>query len=263
MPRVLETAIRIAVAERGVAVVVIPGDIALQDAPTPTAATLAAPQPPVVRPSDAELDALAALLDARRAVTMMCGAGCAGAHAEVVALAERAAARRSSTRCAARSIVEYDNPFDVGMTGLIGFASGYARDEGVRHAAAARHRLPLPAVLSREAPGSRRSTSAAESLGNRMPARPRRASATSAPRSRRCCRGSKRRPTARFLDAALAHYQQARADLDKLAEGRPSGEHDPSAIPVAALVERARGRRRGLHLRRRHADASGPRATCR
>src|SRR3954463_3030284 len=87
LPRILEKAIRVAVAERGVAVVVIPGDIALKatDAKTPT---WTVPNPPVVQPSDPDLDALAALLNAGTKVAMMCGAGCAGAHAEVVALAK-------------------------------------------------------------------------------------------------------------------------------------------------------------------------------
>ena len=58
-------------------------------------------------------------------MTLLCGAGCAGAHAEVVALAERL---KSPIVHALRGKehVEYDNPYDVGMTGLIGFASGYA-----------------------------------------------------------------------------------------------------------------------------------------
>src|SRR5258708_7356001 len=91
LPRILDKAIRIAVAERGVAVGGIPRDIALE-APAVPAATWVAPQPPVVRPSDAELDALAALLNAGKKVTMMCGAGCAGAHAQVTELARTLAA---------------------------------------------------------------------------------------------------------------------------------------------------------------------------
>src|SRR5882757_6632357 len=82
LPRILEKAIRIAVAQRGVAVVVIPGDIALKPTDARAAAWLA-PKPPVVRPGDGEIDALAALLNAGKKVTMMCGAGCAGAHSLV------------------------------------------------------------------------------------------------------------------------------------------------------------------------------------
>jgi pyruvate dehydrogenase (quinone) len=77
-----------------------------------------------VRPSDGELDRLAAMIDRAEAVTMFCGAGCAGAKAEVIALADRIAAPIVHT-LRGKEWVEADNPFDVGMTGLIGFASGY------------------------------------------------------------------------------------------------------------------------------------------
>src|SRR5215813_5211493 len=124
LPRILEKAIRIAVAERGVAVVVIPGDIALRatDAPAPR---WVAPKPAVVRPSDGELDALAGLLNSGKRIAMMCGAGCAGAHAELVQLAKTLGAPIIHS-LRGKEHVEYDNEFDVGMTGLIGFASGYA-----------------------------------------------------------------------------------------------------------------------------------------
>src|SRR6476661_6620405 len=124
LPRILERAIRVAVGERGVAVVVIPGDIALKttEASTPR---WTLPNPPIVRPSDADLAALASLLDAGSKVAMMCGAGCAGVHAEIVALADALGAPIIHS-LRGKEHVEYDNPFDVGMPGLIGFASGYA-----------------------------------------------------------------------------------------------------------------------------------------
>ena len=124
MPRVLDKAIRIAVAQRGVSVVVIPGDVALQTTSAKAASWLA-PKPPVVRPSDAELDALAALLNDGQKITLMCGAGCAGAHDAVIELARTLNAPIVHS-LRGKEYVEYDNPFDVGMTGLIGFASGYA-----------------------------------------------------------------------------------------------------------------------------------------
>src|SRR5437899_8781539 len=68
MPRILEKAIRIAVARRGVAVVVVPGDVALQSTDAPTA-RWRAPQPPLVRPTDADIDALAALLNDSERIT--------------------------------------------------------------------------------------------------------------------------------------------------------------------------------------------------
>jgi pyruvate dehydrogenase (quinone) len=91
MPRSLEIAIRTALGERGASVIVIPGDVALRTAATdatPKPAGLI-PQPPLIVPKEAELDALARLLNDDRRVTILCGSGCAGAHAEVVALAQK------------------------------------------------------------------------------------------------------------------------------------------------------------------------------
>ena len=126
MPRVLEVAIREAVGKRGVSVVVIPGDVALQsasDAPSPKLAGLLPPQPVMV-PASSDLDELAALLNGRARVTLLCGSGCAGAHAELLALGERLQAPMVHA-LRGKEHVEWDNPYDVGMTGLIGFSSGY------------------------------------------------------------------------------------------------------------------------------------------
>jgi pyruvate dehydrogenase (quinone) len=126
MPRSLEIAIRTALGERGASVIVIPGDVALRTAATdatPKPAGLI-PQPPLIVPKEAELDALARLLNDDRRVTILCGSGCAGAHAEVVALAQKVKAPVVHA-LKGKEYVEYDNPCNVGMTGLIGFASGY------------------------------------------------------------------------------------------------------------------------------------------
>jgi pyruvate dehydrogenase (quinone) len=64
------------------------------------------------------------LLDASKRVTMLCGSGCAGAHAELLALAEHLKAPIVHAM-RGKEHVEWDNPYDVGMTGLIGFSSGY------------------------------------------------------------------------------------------------------------------------------------------
>jgi pyruvate dehydrogenase (quinone) len=126
MPRVLEVAIREAVGQRGVSVVVIPGDVALQDAadaPAPKIDGLL-PARPVVTPEIKDLNRLAALLNTGGRITMLCGSGCAGAHDEVVAVAERLKAPIVHS-LRGKEHVEWDNPYDVGMTGLIGFSSGY------------------------------------------------------------------------------------------------------------------------------------------
>ncbi|WP_428032609.1 ubiquinone-dependent pyruvate dehydrogenase [Ancylobacter sp.] len=126
MPYVLENAIRAAVGERGVAVVVIPGDVALRAAPergvSPAAGLL--PPVPVVTPGVSQIEALADLLNDAGRVTLFCGRGCAGAHPELMALAE-ALKSPIAHALGGKECVEYDNPYDVGMTGFIGFASGY------------------------------------------------------------------------------------------------------------------------------------------
>ena len=127
MPRVLTTAIHQAVGKRGVSVVVIPGDVALQpasNAPPPKAEGLL-PLPPIVTPSRPDLDRLAALLNGEDdRITILCGSGCQGAHDELLALGGRLKAPMVHA-LRGKEYVEWDNPYDVGMTGLIGFASGY------------------------------------------------------------------------------------------------------------------------------------------
>ena len=125
LPELLESAIRAAIGQRGVAVIVIPGDVALQSCDVPISAPRAlAIRQPVVVPDEGEIDALAEMLNASARVTLLCGRGCAGAHDEVVALAERLKAPVVHA-LGGKEHVEHDNPYDVGMTGLIGFASGY------------------------------------------------------------------------------------------------------------------------------------------
>ena len=127
MPRVLDVAIREAVGKRGVSVVVIPGDVALQpatDAPAPKAEGLL-PRAPVVTPSPGDLDRLAALLNGEDdRITILCGSGCQGAHHELLALGARLKAPMVHA-LRGKEHVEWENPYDVGMTGLIGFSSGY------------------------------------------------------------------------------------------------------------------------------------------
>jgi pyruvate dehydrogenase (quinone) len=126
MPRTLEIAIREAVGKRGVSVVVIPGDVALQaaaDAPPSKIGGLL-PARPVVTPAAADLERLAALLNGDDDVTILCGSGCQGAHDELLALAKKLKAPIVHA-LRGKEHVEWDNPYDVGMTGLIGFASGY------------------------------------------------------------------------------------------------------------------------------------------
>src|SRR3984957_5860232 len=126
MPRTVEVAIREAVSKRGVSVVVIPGDVALlpaSDAPTAKAASLL-PVAPLVTPAQPELTELAALLNGGKRVTVLCGSGCQGAHDLLLELGKHLQSPMVHA-LRGKEHVEWDNPYDVGMTGLIGFSSGY------------------------------------------------------------------------------------------------------------------------------------------
>lgn len=123
MPQVLHRAMRSAILNRGVAVVVIPGDVSLlevEDKLKPWPALHA----PRTLPAEADLQRLSELLHSSEKVTLLCGSGCAGAHDQVVALADTLGAPVVHA-LRGKEHVEWDNPFDVGMTGLIGFSSGY------------------------------------------------------------------------------------------------------------------------------------------
>jgi len=122
-PRVLQRAMRTAIEERGVAVIVLPGDVALSEGPT-EAAQWSNSSPHSIVPAEADLERLASMLNGCEAVTIMCGSGVAGAHDEVVALADTLGAPIVHA-LRGKPFIEYDNPYDVGMTGLIGFSSGY------------------------------------------------------------------------------------------------------------------------------------------
>src|SRR6267143_2128854 len=124
MPRVLEIAMQTAISRRGVAVVVLPGDVALRDAVEQGPRLHFPPPKPIVCPSDDELTALAGVLNNSKRTTILGGAGCAGAHQELIALAGKLKAPIVHAM-RGKEFIEYDNPFDVGMTGLLGFSSGY------------------------------------------------------------------------------------------------------------------------------------------
>ena len=124
MPRVLEIAMQTALSRRGVSVVVLPGDVALRDA-VEQGSRLHFPEPkPSVCPSDDELTILAKALNNSKKTTILGGAGCAGAHQELMELAGKLQAPIVHAM-RGKEFIEYDNPFDVGMTGLLGFSSGY------------------------------------------------------------------------------------------------------------------------------------------
>jgi len=124
MPRVLEIAMQTALSRRGVSVIALPGDVALRDAVEQQPRLRFSEPKPKVCPSDAEITMLAQVLNQSRKITIFGGAGCAGAHAELIEVARKLNAPIVHAM-RGKEFIEYDNPFDVGMTGLLGFSSGY------------------------------------------------------------------------------------------------------------------------------------------
>ena len=124
MPRVLEIAMQTAISRRGVAVIALPGDIGFHEA-VEQQPRLHFPEPkPTMCPSDSEIAELAKILNTSKKITILGGAGCAGAHTELIELAGKLKAPIVHAM-RGKEFIEYDNPYDVGMTGLLGFSSGY------------------------------------------------------------------------------------------------------------------------------------------
>ncbi|MCQ4086276.1 ubiquinone-dependent pyruvate dehydrogenase [Saccharibacillus sp. JS10] len=125
VPRTITMALQAAVAHSGVSVIVLPGDVAAQKSSRHAVPEhVVHPAKPVVQPSSSELAQLAAYLNEGKKVSLLCGAGCKDAHAEVVSLAERLKAPMV-VALRGKEYLEYDNPYFVGLNGLIGYSSGY------------------------------------------------------------------------------------------------------------------------------------------
>ncbi|PJN88600.1 ubiquinone-dependent pyruvate dehydrogenase [Bacillus sp. mrc49] len=124
MPRMVTIAMQHAVSRKGVAVLVLPGDVAAMPDSEAVPEKVVHVTEPVVRPSDAELQRLAEYLNQGKRITLLCGAGCEGAHPQLMELCDRL---KSPMVIALRGKehLEYDNPYSVGLTGLIGYSSGY------------------------------------------------------------------------------------------------------------------------------------------
>ena len=220
MPRTLEVAIREAIGKRGVSVIVLPGDVALQpaaDVPIPTKVSLL-PTSPIVVPKPADLTAIADLLNGARRITLLCGSGCAGAHDQLLALG----AKLKSPMVHAlrgKEHVEWGNPYDVGMTGLIGFASGYyamndcdlllmlGTDFPYRQFFPGTAKIAQidirPEQLGRRAPITRGFVGdIAATIDTLLPL-------------------VDEKQDRHFLDQAVEHYRKTRKSLDDLAVGRP------------------------------------------
>ena len=220
LPGILNRALNTAIGRDGVAVLVIPGDVALAAAPVAAAKFRSLPVPPRMVPPAAEIEQLAALLSESKAITVLAGSGCAGQHDAVVALAERLKAPVVHA-LRGKEHVEWDNPFDVGMTGLIGFSSGYHAMENADTLLMLGTDFPYrafypkqariiqidrdPAVLGRRADLTLGLVgNVGDTLAALLPL-------------------LETRTDREFLDGALRHYVKAREGLDELATPAPAG----------------------------------------
>jgi pyruvate dehydrogenase (quinone) len=211
--QILTRAMRVAVAKRGVAVVVIPGDIALKETSAEVPNWLL-PSHPVVRPPDNEIAQLALLLNNSTRVTLFCGAGCAGAHDEVVQLAQKLKAPIVHT-LRGKEHIEYDNPFDVGMTGLVGFASGYKAMKSCDTLLILGADFPYRQFFPEDARIAQIDLRP-EALGNRCPLNLGLLGDVKETLSALLPKVTTK-PDESYLNAALADYAKARKDLDSLA----------------------------------------------
>jgi pyruvate dehydrogenase (quinone) len=220
LPQILDRAMRTAIARRGVAVVVISGDTALKplDAPLPK---WIAPAAPVVQAAPAQLREAADILNAAGKVTLLCGAGCAQAREEVIALAEKLRAPIVHA-LRGKEWLEHDNPFDVGMTGLIGFSSGYAAMKACDTLLLLGTNFPYRQFYPEDARVIQIDLNP-DALGNRtqielgIQADLRHALPQLLPLL-------STKTDSSHLDDARAHYAKARAELDELARIEPDGE---------------------------------------
>ncbi|MFD0356484.1 pyruvate dehydrogenase [Streptomyces sp. NPDC127110] len=124
MPRLLQSAVQHAIGRGGVSVVALPGDIAAQPAPEKAVQHALVTARPTVRPGEGEIEKLVRLIDEADRVTLFCGSGTAGAHAEVMEFAARVKAPVGHA-LRGKEWIQYDNPYDVGMSGLLGYGAAY------------------------------------------------------------------------------------------------------------------------------------------
>jgi pyruvate dehydrogenase (quinone) len=124
IPRILDIAMRTALSLSGVSIIVLPGDIALQEAKSARPITCVKKSEVVVCPGPQEIAVLAEVLNSAEKVTILGGAGCGGAHSELIEVAGTLQAPIVHAM-RGKEFIEYENPYDVGMTGLLGFSSGY------------------------------------------------------------------------------------------------------------------------------------------
>jgi pyruvate dehydrogenase (quinone) len=218
MPRVLGIAMRTAIAQRGVAVVVIPGDVLQRECPEPPLALGIHHSASVVCPSILELRLAADFLNRAEKVTILGGAGCAGAHEQLVALAGKLKAPIVHAM-RGKEFIEYDNPYDVGMTGLLGFSSGYHAMMNCDLLLMLGTDFPYPQFFPKKA-RILQVDMRGEQIGRRTPVDLGLIGKVSDTLDELLPLLEEKQDR-KYLDACLEHYKNARQGLDDLAIGEP------------------------------------------
>ena len=232
-PRVLEMAMRAAVEQRGVAVIVVPGEVFLSDSPSGWKVRPVLKTESVIRPDENSLAAAAEILNRSGRVTILAGAGCAGAHDQLISIA---ATLKAPVLHALRGkeFVEYDNPYDVGMTGLIGFSSGYRAMEHCDALLMLGTDFPYRSFYPEGVPVIQVDVRG-EQIGRRVPVDVPLVGTVKDTVDALLPRLAVKSDT-EHLDRMTAHYQRARAHLDRLGtEGRTTSPHPQF---VAATIDR-------------------------
>ena len=239
MPRLLIQAVQHAIGLQGVAVLVIPGDLATATVATPLGdlGWLARQTTPRLQPPAQELDRLADLLRDAQRITLLCGRGCAAARNAVLALAERLQAPLVHA-LGGKEWLEYDNPFDVGMTGLIGFASGYHAMNECEVLLMLGTDFPYRDFYPQDA-SIVQIDSRPEQLGRRAPLAMGLVGDVAATIEALLPRLEPKPAPGRFLKAAQNHYRNARSELDELAVGKPGESRIHPQYLTRMLDERA------------------------
>jgi pyruvate dehydrogenase (quinone) len=215
-------------------VVVVPGEVLLADAPAGRDPHPIRVTPPLVRPDEESLAAAARVLNNASRVTILAGAGCAGAHDQLITLAE---ALKAPVVHAFRGkeFVEYDNPYDVGMTGLIGFSSGYRAMEHCDALVMLGTDFPYRPFLPERVPVIQVDVRG-EQIGKRVPVQVPLVGTVRDTADALLPLLEVKSDTG-HLDRMTKHYGRARAGLDRLARpGRGGGPLHPQH--VAATVDK-------------------------
>jgi pyruvate dehydrogenase (quinone) len=234
LPRILEIAMRTALQRGGVGVVVVPGEVFLADAARGHEPATVRAVSPVIRPDERSLADAAQVLNAASRVTILAGAGCAGAHDQLIGLAE---ALKAPVLHAFRGkeFVEYDNPYDVGMTGLIGFSSGYRAMEHCDTLVMLGTDFPYRPFYPEGVPVIQVDVRG-ERIGRRVPVRVPLVGTVKDTIEALLPLITAKTDSA-HLDRMTAHYRRARARLDKLARDKRN-ESPLHPQYVAATIDR-------------------------